>query len=103
MNAQCVVNLLSMAQRARRVASGAFAVEEALKKHKARLLLLAVDARPETKRRFEELADRYDVPAVSFLTKEALGSCLGKEYRAVAAVLDAGFAQRLRELMEAQA
>lgn len=102
MNEQRAVNLLSMAQRARRVASGAFAAEEALKKGKACLLLLAVDAKPETKRNFEAMADRYDVPAVSLLTKEALGSCLGKEYRAVAAVLDAGFAQSLRKLMETQ-
>ena len=38
-----VTNLLSMAARARRIASGAFAVEEAAKKGKAKFLLIAED------------------------------------------------------------
>ena len=33
---------------------------------------------------------------------DALGACLGKEYRAVAALLDAGFAKRLQELLKEQ-
>lgn len=102
MSEQRIVNLLSMAQRAGRVASGAFAVEEAVKKGKADFLMIAADAQQETKRKFEELADRYDVPVAHLLTRDALGACLGKEYRAVAALLDTGFAKRLQELLKEQ-
>ena len=64
--------------------------------------MIAADAQQETKRKFEELADRYDVPVAHLLTRDALGACLGKEYRAVAALLDAGFAKRLQELLKEQ-
>ena len=97
--AKRITNLLSMAQRAGRVASGAFAAEKAVKEHKACLLLMAEDASEETKRNYQILADRYDIPYQEALTRDTLGQCLGKEYRAVAAVLDEGFAKKLCELM----
>lgn len=46
-NVQRITNLLSMAQRARRIASGAFAVEQAMKKKQAMFLLIASDAAEE--------------------------------------------------------
>ena len=41
---QRITNLLSMAQKAGRIVSGAFAVEQAVKKKQAVLVLLAGDA-----------------------------------------------------------
>ena len=87
-----ITNLLSMAQRARRIVSGAFAVEQALKSREAVLVLVAAD--------YAILADRYKVPCLEGLDREMLGHCLGKEYRAVAALTDQGFAKKLRELMK---
>ena len=46
-----ITNLLSMAQRARLIVSGAFAVEQALKKKQAVFLLIATDAAAETKKK----------------------------------------------------
>ena len=95
-----ITNLLSMAQRARRIVSGAFAVEQALKSREAVLVLVAADASDETKKDYAILADRYKVPCLEGLDREMLGHCLGKEYRAVAALTDQGFAKKLRELMK---
>ncbi|MDY6268687.1 MAG: ribosomal L7Ae/L30e/S12e/Gadd45 family protein [Selenomonadaceae bacterium] len=100
MRKQKVTNLLSMAARARRIASGAFAVEEAAKKGKAKYLLIAEDAETASKKKYETLSDTYGIPAGCFLTREELGACLGKEYRAAAALLDDGFAKKLEALME---
>ena len=97
---QRIVNLLSMAQRARRIVSGAFAVEQSLKAHKAVLLILAEDMAEESRKKFLELADKYKVPYIEVLDRDMLGSCLGKEYRAMAALTDAGFAAQLKKLME---
>ena len=44
-----ITNLLSMAQRARRIVSGAFAVEQALKSREAVLVLVTAD--PQMKQR----------------------------------------------------
>ena len=97
---QRIVNLLSMAQRARRIVSGAFAVEQAMQGHKAELLIMAADAAEESRKKMITLADKYKVPYVEALDREMLGSCLGKEYRAAAALTDAGFAAQLKKLME---
>lgn len=96
---QRITNLLSMAQRAGRIVSGAFATEKAVKEHKACLLLVAADASEETKRSYQILADRYAIPYQEVLTREELGGCLGKAYRAVAALLDEGFAKKLGTLV----
>ena len=53
-----------------------------------------------TKKDYTILADRYKVPYLEGLDRETLGQCLGKEYRAVAALTDKGFAKKLRELMK---
>ncbi|MBP3781261.1 MAG: ribosomal L7Ae/L30e/S12e/Gadd45 family protein [Selenomonas sp.] len=99
-NEQRITNLLSMAQRAQRIVSGAFAVEQALKKKQAVFVLLAGDAAEESKKNFRDLADKFAVPYAEGLDRETLGACLGKEFRAVAALTDEGFAKKLRQLME---
>ncbi|EKU70742.1 ribosomal L7Ae/L30e/S12e/Gadd45 family protein [Selenomonas sp. F0473] len=90
-----IENLLSMAARARRIVSGAFMAEETLRKGRGKYLLLAADAAEETKRKFLDMAERDRVPHVELMTTERLGRCLGKEYRAVAVLIDSGFAERL--------
>lgn len=98
MNKEKIVNLLSMAQRAGKVASGSFAVEKALAKGgAAKLILIATDASEETRRELLESARLRDIPAFSVLTKEETGRFTGKGQRAAAAVLDEGFAKALEE------
>ena len=97
---QRIINLLSMAQKAGRIVSGAFAVEQAVKKKQAVLVLLAEDAAEESKKKFTTLADKFAIPYADCLDRETLGRCLGKDFRAVAALLDDGFAKKLRQLME---
>ena len=89
-----------MAQKAGRIVSGAFAVEQAVKKQQAVLVLLAEDAAEESKKKFTTLADKFAIPYAYCLDRETLGRCLGKDFRAVAALTDAGFARKLSQLME---
>ena len=81
---QRIMNLLSMAQRAGR----------------ADLLIMAEDTAEESRKKFLTLADKYKVPYLEALDRDMLGSCLGKDYRAAAALTDAGFAAQLKKLME---
>jgi len=93
-------DLLSMAARARRILSGAFVVEEALKRKQGTYLLLAADASEETKTKFTRMAAQQHVPTAELLTMQQLGHCLGKEYRAVAVLIDRGFADRLSAYLQ---
>ncbi len=91
------VDLLSMAQRAGKVASGAFAATQAMDAGRAALLLVAEDASETTKRDMAVRAGKCRVPMVVCLTKEDLGRCLGRGDRAVAVLLDKGFSKALEE------
>ena len=97
---QRIMNLLSMAARARRIPSGAFMAEEALKRKQGQFLLIAEDASEETKTKFTRMAAQMHVPAAELLTMQQLGHCLGKEYRAVAVLIDRGFADRLSAYLQ---
>ncbi len=97
---QKIQNILSMAQRARLVASGGLAVEQAAKSGQARLMLIAEDAEHSSRAKYLEMADRYGIPCQTALSREKLGACLGKEYRAAAALLDDGFSKSLMRLFE---
>ena len=100
MNENKIYNLLSMAQRANKVVSGDFAVEKAVQGRKARLILVAGDAAEETKKKYQHLAEEATIKLYYLFDREKLGHCIGKEYRAVAAVLDKGFADALVKLFE---
>lgn len=95
-----ICNLISMAQRAGKMASGAFAVEKSLQEGSVHYLLIAEDAAAETTRKYKELAEKYHVPYGRILVKSTLGHSLGKEYRSVAGVLDEGFAKRVHSILE---
>lgn len=94
-----VLSLLGLAERAGRVRSGGFESEEAVKKGRARLIILAEDASENTCRNFADMGAYHRVPVVRYGTKEALGHCIGKAERSCLAVTDAGFAARLQVLL----
>lgn len=84
-----------MAQRAGKVVSGDFAVTQAMQKNKAKLLLVAADASEETRSRYEQLAKTINIDIYYLGDREMLGHCIGKEFRAAAALTDTGFANAI--------
>ena len=92
-------NLLGLAQRARLLVSGSFAVEDAMKKGQIKAIILTTDASPATVAKFEKICTEKSLPFYRVLTKESLGQCLGKDFRAVAAVLDAGFKKSIEKII----
>lgn len=97
-----VLALLGLAQRARFIASGNFQVEEAVAKRKAKLVLIAEDAAANTRDGLEKITYHYGIPAITYGTKETLGHSIGKEDRSCVAVLDEGFAAKIRDLTVTQ-
>lgn len=95
MNEYKILNLLSMAQRAGRIASGDFAVTKALQEKKAKLLLIAEDASEDTKERYQRMASEVKIDVHYLGSKEMLGNCIGKDYRAAIVLLDDGFANAI--------
>lgn len=87
-----ILHLLGLARRGGRVVSGDRAVLAACTAGQAQLLLLAEDASPNTRRRFETAASRAGVPLRYVADRLRLGEALGQSPRAVVALTDAGFA-----------
>lgn len=95
-----VLSLLGLAARARKVASGEFSAENAVKGGKAELVIVAKDASDNTKKLFHDKCSFYEVPVYEYGTKETLGHAIGKELRASAAVLDEGLAKAIINCLE---
>ena len=86
---------LGLCKKAGKLADGEMAAEIAVKKNKAVLLLLAQDASFRTKKKFTDAAAYRNISLIQFGEKEALGRAIGKEERAILAVLDEGLAKKI--------
>ncbi len=92
-----VLQMLGLAARGRKVLSGEFSTEKAVKTGNAGLVIAAADASENTKKLFRNMCAFYEVPFYEYGTKEELGHCIGKQYRASLAVTDIGLAKAVEE------
>lgn len=95
-----VDGLLGLCARSRKLASGEFAAESAVKDGSAWLVIVATDASKNTKKLFHDKCSFYEVPVYEYGTKESLGHTIGKETRASIAILDENFAKAIIEKLE---
>ena len=77
-----VLSLLGLATKAGKVASGEFSTEKSVKTGKGFLVLVADDASQNTRKKFQNMCDFYEVPIYFIANKEELGRFCGKEFRA---------------------
>ena len=94
------LRMVGIATKAGRTASGEFMTENAIKSGKAALVVLAGDASDNTKKKFKNMCEFYDVPIRIYSTKDELGHAMGKEFRASMAVTDEGLAQTIMKKMD---
>lgn len=99
-NRKKILNLLGLAAKAGKVASGEFMTEKTVKSGKADLVVVSEDASENTRTMFFNMCTYYKVPMYVFGKKEELGHAIGKELRASLAVTDAGFSRALKGELE---
>ncbi len=90
-----VLQMLSLAQRAGKIASGEFQTETNVKAGKAELVILAGDASENTKKKFLDMCSFYEVPVREYSDRETLGHTIGKELRSSLCVTDFGLAEEI--------
>lgn len=88
-----ILSLIGIATKAGKTASGEFCTEKEVKSGRAALVIVAGDASANTKKKFQNMCDFYEVPIYFYKDKDTLGHAMGKEFRASLAVLDEGFAK----------
>lgn len=96
------MGLLSLATKAGKIASGEFCTEREVKAGRAALVIVAGDASGNTKKKFRNMCDFYEVPIYFYEDKDTLGHAMGKQFRASLAILDEGFAKGIRKHMDTE-
>ena len=97
-----VLSLLGLSAKAGKIRSGEFQVEKAVKENQAFVVIVATDASDLSKKGYRDMCSFYQVPIYEYQTKEELGRCIGKEFRAAVAVVDEGFAKGILKKIEIQ-
>lgn len=94
------ISLLGLANRARKITSGEELTIKEIRSGKAKLILLSADASVNTAKKVTDKCKSYQVPFKVVENRQILGAAIGKESRVVIAVLDNGFAQKLKSLLD---
>ena len=97
-----ILSLVSLATKAGKTVSGEFCTEKEVKSGRAALVIVAGDASDNTKKKFKNMCDFYEVPIYFYGDKDTLGHAMGKEFRASLAVTDEGFAKGIRKHLDAE-
>ena len=97
-----VLSLISLATKAGRCACGEFMTESEVKSGRATLVVVAEDASDNTKKKFRDMCEFYEVPIIVYGDKDTLGHAMGKQFRASLAILDEGFTKGILKEMKAR-
>ena len=100
MNQSRVYSMLGLAMKAGKVVSGEFAVDKSIKEDSAFLVIIASDASDNTRKKFSNSCEFYEVPEYVYGMKEELGRAIGRDMRSSLAITDEGFAKSLRKHLE---
>ena len=93
--------MLGIAAKSGNVVSGEFSTEKAVKTGHAFLVIVSEEASANTNKMFTNMTDFYEVPMYIFGTKEELGRCIGKEFRASLAIVDENLANAVENKLKA--
>ena len=95
-----IYSLLGLCQKAGKLVSGEFAVENAIKSGSACVVLISCDASENTTKKFRDKCEYYGVPIFAYGDKASLGHAIGKEVRTSIAITDNGFAKTLQKNLQ---
>lgn len=102
MKSSKALSLVSLATKAGKTASGEFCTEKEVKTGMAELVIVAEDASDNTKKKFKNMCNFYEVPIYFYGDKDTLGHAMGKKFRASLAILDEGFAKEIMKQMKTE-
>lgn len=96
------LSFLGLANRAGKLISGEELAVKEIQRGNAKLVILSEDASRNTEKKITDKAAFYQVPVRRVQNREILGQAIGKDARVVVAVTDAGFAKKLKMLIDGE-
>ena len=100
MESDKVLRLLGLATRAGKIAFGTESVIDTINKHKAKLVLIALDSADRTKRNIIRVAEENNVPARVYGSIESISRNIGKDNKAVVCIKDINFSKEMLKIID---
>jgi ribosomal protein L7Ae-like RNA K-turn-binding protein len=97
-----IYSMIGLATKAGKVVSGSDACERLIKKDKALVVIVSIDASDNTKKMFNDMCTYRKVPIRYYGDKDSIGRFSGKETRTVLAINDKNFADRILQLIDGE-
>lgn len=94
-----IYQLIGICQKAKKMISGEFPCKKAVLDNNAYLVIVAKDASDNTKKLFKDKCGYRNIQCIVWGEKEKLGNILGKDQRAVVAILDKKLGIKLSEMI----
>ena len=98
-NSNKICGLLGLATRAGKIVFGTEACKSSIGKKKVKLLIIAEDASDRTKKNFEEICKKADIPSIEVLTIEDISKSIGKINKAVIGITDINFSKEMFKII----
>lgn len=99
MSQKCI-QLLGLANKARKIVTGEDLVLTEVKSKRAKMVFLASDASANTEKKMTDKCTYYGIQVIRNFDRVSLGTAIGKEARVSLAVLDAGFAKKMIQILQ---
>jgi len=93
------LNLIGLANRAGKCSTGEETIIKDIKSERAKLVLLANDMGPRTRKKLTDKCKSHNVAYEEADDSETLSHAIGKHKRVAVAILDAGFANKIKSLL----
>lgn len=93
------MGMLGLATKAGKIAFGTEASTECINKKKAKLVIVAEDSSDKTKKNFEFLCQKNNIPLLVFETVENLSKAIGNKNKAIICIKDKNFADEISKII----
>lgn len=100
-NGKCY-GMISLAQKAGKLAVGESKAQEVIRGGKAFLIILSYDASENTTKKFSDMSKYRDIPIVYVKDRYEFGGIIGRKFAVSAAVTDKGLADGIAKLYESE-
>lgn len=94
------LNLLGLAFRAGKCTIGEESVIKDIQRKKAKLVLIAKDTGPQTRKKVMDKCGSYQIPYKIADDRDTISQAIGKTGRVVIAITDKGFADKLKSMLD---
>lgn len=95
-----IYSMIGLSMKAGRLAYGSDMCEEHIKSNNAKLLIVAEDASDNTKKKIKNLCITKNIEVIFFGSIDLISHSIGKNNKAIIAILDDGFAIKIKEMLK---